>query len=102
MKIKPDLPKQDKMKSYRKKSYIQLKNQESVKSFSFTKPKDLFGQKIFLDVDASPKDGYSRNLTPVNRKVLSKELSKTFGIKSTEKETGIGNIGEFFFSNIDN
>ena len=54
MKIKPELPKHDKMKSYRKKPYIQLKKQESVKSFSFTKPKDLFGQKIFLDVDASP------------------------------------------------
>lgn len=79
--MKPDLPKLSNLKTLRKRPSIQLAKQESTKSFTFTKPKDLFGQKVFLDVDASP-DAVSRNLTPGNRQSNSKDKPRSFGGKS--------------------
>ena len=53
MKLKIGLPKLSKIKPVpkRNKSALPLRKQESVKSFSFSKPKgDTFGEKKFLDV----------------------------------------------------
>lgn len=49
-----------------------------MKSFTFTKPRDLFGQKVYLDVDADPEDDNPRNLAIAQRHSNSKDVSKSF------------------------
>ena len=55
-----------------------------MKSFNFNKPKELFGKKIFLDVDAPLEgDGASRNIPA--EKLLMRDFKQPIANKSVDR-----------------
>ena len=107
--MKPELPKFSSIKRSRKRP--SEKNLDNLKTFSFKKSNDLFGTKVYLDVDEVSPDSISRNFAPPsnnqsNTKDTSKYLGfKSLGGKSNDRYASYSlalNLGAMDSQNIDN
>lgn len=90
LKLKPELPKLTSLKSLRKRPSEQLIKPESVKAFSFTKPRYLFGKQAFLDVEETADAG-TRNLSITKRYSSSKDdprnrVTRNFTTKTFDRQ----------------